>query len=284
MQVLPGKPVGDVEQIAGGPDHVEQHLLDVLALVVELVPLGLQQVLDTVAQSSHDGSAGLNIASIEHLDPGEVGEGGGDHVLQVAVLHLALKVGHGKGLAVTQIRLGGRPEDRAVRVSWEVASPPRETRGSRRTRLDRGVSSCSPVPRQRPCCGWWAVERLVLNRDVHDRHVHVGRRRVVAGRPLLLLVLLVLDQRLLRFPLQGGWCVCGCAGCAPSCCRCCRSCRGWSGPSWGSNRYPVLQLGGARVHRGLLGRGGQQLLFKTLGRVRDSRFPQLVAATLERIK
>ena len=80
MQVLPGKTVGDVKEVAGCSDHVEQHLLDVLALVVELAPLGLQQVLDPVAQSSHDGSAGLHIASIEHLDPGEVCEGGGDHI------------------------------------------------------------------------------------------------------------------------------------------------------------------------------------------------------------
>ena len=76
MQILPGEPVGDVEQVAGGPDHVEQHLLDVLALVVELVPLGLQQVLDPVCQGPDDGYGGLNVSPIQLVALGVVRQAG----------------------------------------------------------------------------------------------------------------------------------------------------------------------------------------------------------------
>ena len=245
MQVLPGKPVGDVEQIAGGPDHVEQHLLDVLALVVELVPLGLQQILDPVAEGSHDGCACLHISSIEDLDPGEVGEGGRDHVLQVPVLNFPLKVGHCKGLTVTKVGLGGRPENGAIRVSRKIAGPSCETCGSRRTRLDCRVTCCRPVPCKGTGCGWRTVEGLVLDRDVNDGNAHIGswRQRVVSHTSSFPLVILVLNQRLLRLPLKGGRRLRGSARCTS--CRCCWSRCGWRCSSWGSDRDPVLHLSGA---------------------------------------
>ena len=174
MEICPGLPVLGVQEVAGCPHHVEQDLLDVLGLVVELLPLGLQEVLDPAGQGPDDGHGRLDVPAVEEVSVGVVGQTGGEDVLQVSPLHAALQLGEGEGATVRHVRLGAGPGRGRGVTKERRAGPPGEAGRPGRAGLDGGLASQSPVPGQATAHCGRAVESLLGLRNVNQLHRHLG--------------------------------------------------------------------------------------------------------------
>ena len=65
LQVAPGLPVLGVQEVAGGPDDVEEDFLDESFFLVELVLPLLEEVLHPAGHRPHHGHVGLEVAAVE---------------------------------------------------------------------------------------------------------------------------------------------------------------------------------------------------------------------------